>query len=209
VRIGVIGTRDMGGALAVALAPHHDVVVAGSQSGSASAAIAVDEAHGRLREATVLECSEADISVLSVPWTSIDAVLDALRATPPRRLLSVVVPWTGDDAQPALGTSDSAAEFVARALPRSAVAGAFTTVAAATIRGINHYREKPTVFVASDDVETKRIARNIAESIGLASMDAGPLYAARFTEAMGFLWTSLAFHGGAGEMVAFRAILPE
>jgi len=209
MKIGVIGAGDMGGALAVALAAHHDVVVAGSQSGSASVAIAVDESRGKLREATVLECSEADFSVLTVPWASIDTVLDALRATPPRRLLSVVVPWAGDDAQPALGSSDSVAELVARALPRSTVAGAFTTVAAATIRGINHYREKPTVFVASDDVETKRITRNLAESIGLASMDAGPLYAARFTEAMGFLWTSLAFHGGAGEMIAFRTVLPE
>jgi len=209
VRIGVIGAGDMGGALAVALAPHHDVVVAGSQSGSASVAATVREAQGSLHEASVLECAETDICVLTVPWASIDAALDVLQATPPRRILSVVVPWTGDDAQPALGTSDSVAEFVARKLMRSSVAGAFTTVAASTIRAIKRYREKPTVFVTSDDAETKRIARELAESIGFTAIDAGPLYAARFTEAMGFLWTSLAFQGGAGEMVAFRTVLPE
>ena len=105
-----------------------------------------------------------------VPWKAFEDVLASLRQQPrpPKRIVSVVIPWTGDNALPAVGTGDSAAERLERALPDSRVAGAFTTVSAATIRAIDENKERPTVFVVSDDVETKRLTREVAESIGFA-----------------------------------------
>ena len=204
----VIGAGEMGGALALALARHHDVAVVGASPASASAADVVRASNGSVRAGDIAAAPHADLVFLAVPWAALADVLDRLRPYPPRRLVSVVVPWTGNNAEPAVAHTDSAAEIIARSLPRTPVAGAFTTVGAATVREIGRYAEAPTVFLVGDDEETKRQAAAAATSIGFDAIDAGPLYAARFTETMGFLWTAMAFEAGAGEFVAFRAIRP-
>ena len=212
MKISIIGAGEMGGALASALAGRtsHRVTIRGARPGSTSVREAIANSGGRLAEADADAIASAGLVFVVVPWQAFENVTATLRQhpRPPKRLVSVVVPWMGDNALPAVGTNDSAAERLARALPDSQVAGAFTTVSAATVRAIDTYAEKPTVFVVGDHAETKRLTREVAESIGFASLDAGPLYAARFTEAMGFLWTAAAYEGGAGELIAFRAVLP-
>ena len=212
MKISIIGAGEMGGALAAALTERtsHSVTIRGARLGSRSVREAITNSGGRLAEADADAIASADLVFVAVPWQAFESVTATLRQhpRPPKRLVSMVVPWTGDNALPAVGTDDSAAERLARALPDSQVAGAFTTVGAATVRAIDKYVEKPTVFVVGDHAETKRLTRKVAEGIGFASLDAGPLYAARFTEAMGFLWTAAAYEGGAGELIAFRAVLP-
>ncbi len=209
MKVVVIGAGDMGASIANRAVRSNEVSVRGSTIGSKSAALVIQDSHGTITEATDENVGTADLVIVAVPWASFDDTLTLLSGTNVRHVVSAVVPWTGDDAEPAVGRDDSVAERFARGLPNASVAGAFTTVAAATIRGIDSYAERPTVFVASDDAATKLSVRELAESMGFDTLDAGPLYAARFTEAMGFLWTAAAFQGGAGKMLAFRAVLPQ
>ena len=208
MKVAVVGSGDMGGAIASKAALSHAVSVRGSRIGSPSVTAIVKDSKGRISEASDDDIAAADLVIVAVPCSAIDNVIDLLRLAGAKRVVSAVVPWTGDDAEPAIGRDDSVAERFARALPGSHVAGALTTVAAATIRSVEAYNEAPTVFVVSDDAELKKSVQSFSESMGFDSIDAGPLYAARFTEAMAFLWTATAFKGGAGEMVAFRAVLP-
>jgi predicted dinucleotide-binding enzyme len=208
VNIGIIGAGDMGGALVATLARNHHVFVAGSHAESVSVKNVVRNSGGRAHAADVAACAAAELTFLVVPWTALDLVTNRLRQIPPRRLVSVVVPWNGDDAEPAVGRDDSVAERIARALPKTDVVNAFTSISAATVRNIQRYPLKPTVFVAGDDGDTKRLVRELSTEIGFDSADAGPLYAARFTEAVAFLWSALALAGNSGEHVAFRVVEP-
>jgi predicted dinucleotide-binding enzyme len=211
MKVVVIGTGDMGGAIASSIAQRttHVVCARGSRPGSASARSLVSGSRGRITEARDDDIATADLVIVAVPWSSVPDVTTLLTGTEARRVVSVIVPWTGDNATPAVGRDNSAAEILARAVPAARVAGAFTSVASASIRKIESYRERPTVFVVGDDPSLKATVLTLAKEMGFDSLDAGPLYAARFTEALGFLWTAAAFEGGAGEMIAFRAVLPE
>jgi predicted dinucleotide-binding enzyme len=118
----------MGGALVATLARNHHVFVAGSHAESVSVKNVVRNSGGRAHAADVAACAAAELTFLVVPWTALDLVTNRLRQIPPRRLVSVVVPWNGDDAEPAVGRDDSVAERIARALPKTDVVNAFTSI---------------------------------------------------------------------------------
>lgn len=206
--IGIIGAGEMGSALAGALSQKYDVRVAASKPRSASVTALVAASNGRIQEGDFKTCAGADITFVVVPWPALHDAAARLSSAAPKRVVSVVVPWDGDNAVPTIGRDDSAAEMLARNLPSSTVANAFTSVGAGTVREVNRYEERPTVFVTSDDRVLKDSLKGVASSIGFDAIDAGPLYAARFTEVLGFLWTSAAFEGGNGEMIAFKAVQP-
>lgn len=205
MQIAVVGTGDMGGALAVALSRSHDVRVAGSRLGSASAAAAIEASGGRIREIAVEEARKANLIVLAVPWSEVDDVVHRLGNVRGKNILVVTVPWI-EDVTLAVGTTTSGAEIIASKLKGAHVVQAFNTVASATMRAIESYRERPAAIVSSDHARAKQVVRRLARELGFDDVDGGPLLTARFTEPCGMLWAQLAFEGGYGEKVAFRVL---
>src|ERR1051326_2910570 len=201
MRIAVVGTGDMGGALAVALSHKHDVSVAGSRLGSESAAAAIEASGGKIREIAVEGAREADVVVFAVPWEAVDDVARRLGDLRGKVVMVVTVPWI-EGKNLAVGTTASGAEIIASKLRNARVAQAFNTIASATVREIDSYAEKPTAIVSSDDDEAKKVVRQLARDIGFDEVDGGPLLSARFTEPIGMMWAQLAFEGGYGEKVA-------
>ena len=57
--------------------------------------------------------------------------------------------------------------------------------------------------VASDDDDARAAVIALANRLGFDAVDAGPLRAARFTEAFAMTWIHLAFAGGQGRAWAF------
>jgi predicted dinucleotide-binding enzyme len=208
MNIALIGTGDMGGALALAFSRHHHVTVTASRPGSESARRVVDESGGGVREAARAEAVEAaDLVVLAVPWTAVDQALED--GLPDGKILLVVtVPWIGGDAL-AIGTTTSGAEYVAAKVPGARVVHGFNTVASTTVADPAAHGQPATVILAGDDADAKALVAGLALEIGLDVADAGPLTSARFTEPMGMLWSALAYEGGYGEDVAFRVLRPD
>ena len=205
MRIAVVGTGDMGGALAVALSNKHEVSVAGSRLGSDSAAAAIAASGGRIREIAVEQAREADVIVFAVPWEAVDDVAERLGDLGGKVVMVVTVPWI-EGQNLAVGTTISGAEVIASKLRNARVAQAFNTISSATVRAVESYSEKPTALVSSDDDEAKKVVRGLAKDIGFEEVDGGPLLSARFTEPIGMMWAQLAFEGGYGEKVAFRIV---
>jgi predicted dinucleotide-binding enzyme len=208
MRIAVIGSGDMGGALALAFSRRHDVTVAGSRPGSESAARVVAESGGRVREAAARDAAErAELAVFSVPWHAVGRALDAglVRALRGKILLVVTLPWnTGDSLE--IGTTTSGAEVIASKAPGARVVQAFNTVASATVAAPAAHGLPATVFVSGDDAPAKQVVAGLALEIGFDVVDAGPLRGARYTEPMAMLYAQLAYDGGLGEDVAFRVL---
>jgi predicted dinucleotide-binding enzyme len=205
MRIAVVGTGDMGGALAVALSRSHDVSVAGSRLGSESAAAAIAASGGRIREIAVEDARKARLIVLAVPWSAVNKVTRRLGDLRGKIVLVVTVPWI-EGTTLAVGTKTSGAEIIAAKLEGARVVQAFNTVSSATVREIASYQERPAAIVSSDNAAAKKVVRALARELGFDDVDGGPLLTARFTEPAGLLWAQLAFEGGYGETVAFRIL---
>jgi 8-hydroxy-5-deazaflavin:NADPH oxidoreductase len=205
MRIAVVGTGDMGGALAVALSRKHEVSVAGSRLGSESAAAAIEASGGTIREIAVEQAREADVIVFAVPWPAVDDVAQRLGDLAGKVVMVVTVPWI-EGQNLVVGTTTSGAEIIASKLRGARVAQAFNTISSATVRHIDAYQEKPTALVCSDDAVAKETVRELARDIGFDEVDGGPLMSARFTEPIGMMWGQLAFEAGYGEKVAFRVL---
>lgn len=81
----------------------------------------------------------------------------------------------------------SAAEEIARLLPRARVVKAFNTTLAATLVTGDVGGHPLDVFIASDDADAAKTLRALVESGGLRPIEVGPLRRARELEPTGFL----------------------
>jgi len=75
MRISVIGSGDMGGALARAFSFRHEVTITGSKPGSRTAKEVMRSGKGRISELRVEEASRSELVVLAVPWERVDNAL--------------------------------------------------------------------------------------------------------------------------------------
>ena len=149
--IVVIGTGRMGGAFATAFAERtsHD---RGSHAGSSSAATLSHQLG--VRVADDKELLAADVVFVARPPAALDDVAAALKGYA-GIIVSAMVPGAGgyelkrDD-----GTS--AAEQLARLVPKGRVVTAFTSISSALIRDPAS-GEKPTVFTCAGDEAARSI----------------------------------------------------
>lgn len=83
---------------------------------------------------------------------------------------------------------------------KSKVVKAFNTVFADTMtrEGLFRDDQRVTAFICGDDVAAKSVVCDFAESLGFASLDAGPLRNCRYTEALAHLNVQLALVQGGG-----------
>jgi len=197
-RISVIGTGDMGGAIAEALAKRtqHEVVVRGSRPGSPSAAALIERFD--LREATEGDIELSDVVFVVVPA---DAISDVVALLDKYEGIIVSVSVSGSVGQDA---EISTAERLARALPSARIVNAFTSVWSTVIRNPGTL-EKTSVFVCADDRDAKAVIMNLAEELGFDSINGGPLSVALYAEALGVFAVHLARDSGYGQTISFRA----
>jgi 8-hydroxy-5-deazaflavin:NADPH oxidoreductase len=185
LNISVLGTGDMGGAIATALSQrtHHSVRVRGSQTGSSSATKLVGELG--IPEATEKDIADSDVVFIVVPAAAISqatAVLSDYRGV----VVSVSVSGTvGRDGLP------SSAENIAAALPDARVVNAFTSVWSSVVRNPGS-GEKTSVFVCSDDEDAKATVSAIVKDLGFEPVNGGKLATALYAEALGVFAVRLA-----------------
>jgi len=200
--IVVIGTGRMGGAFATAFAKRtsHTVSIRGSHAGSSSAA-ALSHQLG-VRVADDKELLAADVVFVATPPAALDDVAAALKGYA-GIIVSAMVPGAGgyelkrDD-----GTS--AAEQLARLVPKGRLVAAFTSISSALIRDPAS-GEKPTESTCADDEAARSIVIALAKEIGFEGVDAGHLDASRNIENLGLLVGQLPYGSGFGNRVALRA----
>jgi predicted dinucleotide-binding enzyme len=141
-RITVLGTGDMGGAIAQALAERtqHAVTVRGSRPGSASAAALVDRL--ALREATDADIEQSDIVFVVVPAKAIPEIVPTLNDYGGIVVSVSVSATVGRDGH------KSTAEQLAEALPAARVVNAFSSIWSTVVRNPGRVG-KTSAFVCS------------------------------------------------------------
>jgi 8-hydroxy-5-deazaflavin:NADPH oxidoreductase len=196
--ISVLGTGDMGGALAQALKERtqHVISVRGSHPGSASTAALIDRLG--VRAAKDEDIEKSDILFVVVPAKQITQIVSVLKGYR-GIVVSVSVSGTvGQDGQ------KSCAEQIAEALPAARVVNAFTSIWSNVIRDPGN-AGKTSVFVCSDDEGAKTVITKLAEELGFEPINAGKLSVALYAEALGMFAVRLALDAGHGRAISFRA----
>ena len=208
MRVGILGSGLMGGKLGTVLArAGHEVVFSYARSEQKLKRLA-REAKGNARAGTPGEAArEADVLLLAVHWSRMDAVLKQAGDVSGKVIVSCSLPMNADDTGLVVAHTSSGAERLARKVPRARVVSAFNTVPSEVLFGVfaaRRRRVRPSLVYCGDDARAKRIAAELIRDVGFDPIDAGPLRVARYTEPFTLLIAQLAYEGDEGPELAYR-----
>jgi predicted dinucleotide-binding enzyme len=129
MRVGILGSGLMGGTLGTIFArAGHEVVFSCARSSDKLKRLARD-AQGNARGGTPGEAAkDADAILLAVHWSRIDEVLKQAGDLAGKVILTCCLPMDVGNTRLIIGTTTSAAEELAKKVPRAHVVCAFNTV---------------------------------------------------------------------------------
>ena len=203
MKITVIGAGNMGSAFVSQLArAGHQVSVTARDSGKAAQVAAANPGARAVEIAGAT--TGADAVILATGYADAVSALQAAGDLKGQVVIDITNPLTADYMGLTIGHSTSAAEEIAKAVPGAEVVKAFNTVFAQVLAEGADFGDgrKVSVFVASDSERAKQTATAIAESIGVAVVDAGGLMNARDLEPLAGLNIYLAYGAGQGTGIA-------
>jgi predicted dinucleotide-binding enzyme len=194
MNVGILGSGDVGKALARGFASRGHSVTIGSRTPEKLADFTKEHFQGAIHAASFEQTARAgELLVMATLFTGTKSALDL--AGPNNFAGKVVIDATnplrfeqGKPAALALSGEDSAGESVQRWLPGAQVVKAFNTVGNAHFVDPHFPGGPPTMFIAGNDDAAKNKVAQIAESFGWEVIDAGPIEASRHLEALAMIW---------------------
>lgn len=179
MKIAVIGTGNMGGGIARALAGKHEVLI-GSRDPAGAAARAKELGATGARSYGDAAAG-ADVVFLAIPWTSVEGYLGQLGDLEGKVLVDITNPYVGGGLKLHDGTSD--AEEIQKRVPRARVVKGWNTIFSGVVNaGPDFDGEAASVFLAGDDESAKATVASLAQDMGYEPIDCGPLASARDLE---------------------------
>lgn len=190
MKLGIIGSGKVGGALGIWAAKEGFDVAFTSRTASHAQEAARKAGHGARALEPGQLVRESDVLLLTLPFTEVMKTLEPLREQlAGKTLVDVTNPITPDHRALTLGHTTSGAEEIARHFPQAKVVKAFNAVfaevyaaQAARIDG-----RAVTIFVAGDDDSSKQQVRELITRLGFDAVDAGPLVSSRYLEPLSLL----------------------
>jgi predicted dinucleotide-binding enzyme len=205
VKIGILGTGDVGRALGNGfIALGHEVKM-GSRDAQNERALAWASTSGiNASTGTFADAAQfGDVVVLALLWAGAE---NAIKLAGPENFAGKVVidainpllfePEKGPAL--AIGHTDSAGEQVQRWLPAAHVVKAFNIVGHAHMFKPDFPCGPPDMFICGNDRAAKQTVTEILEDFGWPTIDIGGIEGSRLLEPMCVLWVGYAFRTGSG-----------
>ena len=195
MKVGVLGTGDVGRALGRAFVTLGHEVTLGAREPNNQKAVAWATEHGATASAgTFAEAAEFGELVLVATLGA--AVESALKAAGPDRFAGKIVIDTTNPLDfskgmpPGLSISgnDSGGELVQRTLPKAHVVKAFNTVGNAHMFRPDFPGGPPEMFYCGNDEGAKQRVGALLEEFGFHPVDVGGIQASRYLEGMCIVW---------------------
>jgi predicted dinucleotide-binding enzyme len=201
--IAVIGTGNVGGALARGLAAVGHRVTVGARDPLAAGPAAL-AALGLRVVAPAEAAAGADATVLAVPASALVVAVPSLGLRPG----AVVLDATNAVGVPVPGGFDTVGELVRSLAPQAAVVKAFNTIGAEHL-GEGRIEGRSLFLPVAGDDAGRPLAVEIARSLGFDVADLGGPEAIRIVEDHARLWIHLAFRCGWGRSFGFTVARPD
>jgi predicted dinucleotide-binding enzyme len=207
VKIGVIGTGNMGGGLGRLWARKAHEVFFGSRDARKAQALATSVGY-QTRGGSIAEAAAfGDAVLLATPWDGVKVALAAAgpldgkidRLHEPARL-------GGDEARRRLHDLRRRGDRPVGA--RARVVKAFNTVFGRTLNSstTGFAGDRATVFFCGDDELANVQVTTLIEELGFEAVAAGPLENARYLEPLGELMVQLAYAEALGTDIALKLL---
>jgi 8-hydroxy-5-deazaflavin:NADPH oxidoreductase len=208
MKVGVIGSGNVGGALGTGWAKKgHSVVFGVRDKADEKLKSLLKEAGPNARVASVQEAAAfGEVIVFATPWP---ATQDAIRSAGNLKgkiVFDCTNPLRPDLSGLQIGHTTSAAEQVANWASGANVVKVFNTTGANNMENSRYPEGAPVMFYCGDDAGAKKAAAQLASDLGFESIDAGGLTSARLLEPLAMLWIHLAYAQGLGRDFAFRIV---
>jgi len=200
MKIGILGTGDVGRALGNAfIATGHEVMM-GSRERKNEKAAAWASAAGS--KASIGDFADAaafgEVVVLALAWAGTE---NALKLAKPENLAGKVVidainPLVFEPGKPirlAIGHTDSAGEQIQRWIPTAHVVKAFNTVGYGLMFKPDLPGGPPDMFICGNDAAAKQTVTGILTEFGWETIDIGGIEGSRLLEPLCVLWVGYAF----------------
>jgi 8-hydroxy-5-deazaflavin:NADPH oxidoreductase len=203
MRVGVLGTGDVGRALGTAFVSlGHEVRMGARDAGNAKAAAWAQGAGPRASHGTFAEAARfGEIVVLATLGLANEAALRGagLDAFDGKVLIDTTNPLDFSGGMPprlAVGHTDSGGEQVQRLLPRAKVVKAFNTVGHAHMYRPSFPGGPPDMFLCGDDDGAKAEVSALLADFGWGAVDIGGIEGSRYLEAMCLTWVLYGIRNG-------------
>ena len=208
MKIGIIGSGNVGGALGKGWARKGHSVIFGVRDTSGSKLLALlKQAGANARSGSVAEAAAfGEVVVFATPWSAAqDAVRNAGNLSG-KIVIDCINPLKADYSGLEVGLTTSGAEQVATWAKGAKVVKMFNTTGANNMENPVYPSGPTTMFYCGDDANAKKAAAQLANDLGFAPVDAGGLAIARLLEPLAMLWIHLALRQGMGRDFAFNLI---
>jgi predicted dinucleotide-binding enzyme len=204
MNITIAGSGNVGRALASGWRKAgHSVTFAARDPASAKAAELKKDGFGVVALSGAAKA--ADVVVLAVPWSAVEATIKALGSLAGKVLIDTTDPLT-PTRELAVGFNDSGAETVARLSAGARVVKAFSTTGAGNMADSSYPGGRLMMAIAGDDAAAKKTVMGLASDLGFEPVDTGPLTMCRYLEPLALVWINLAYAQGLGPDIGFALL---
>lgn len=202
MNIGIVGSGNVGGTLGRRFAEAGHTVAFGTRRPDSPEMVQLARVPGARVVSQTEAAKSSDAIVISTPWPATHEAIAGLGDLSGKIVLDATNPLK-DLTQLAIGTTTSAGEQVAEWAKGARVVKIFNTVGYNIMENPRFGDRAATMFYCGDDAAAKTAAHSLAEQIGFAPVDAGPLRQARLLEPFALLWITLAY-SGLGRDIGFQ-----
>ncbi|MDE3240934.1 MAG: NADPH-dependent F420 reductase [Paracoccaceae bacterium] len=208
MRIAIIGTGNVGSAIARGLKGKGHAVTLGAREPSEPGISALSAETGATAALPQTAAQGADVVILALPWAVAEEAVGALGDLSGKTVIDCMNPLGMVDGALGLtvGHTTSGAEIVARWLPGAHVVKTLNQVGAEIMADNAGLPHRPVMFMAGDSDAAKAQVTTILTDLGFAPLDAGGLAKARLLEPFGMVWINQALLRGKGRSWAFAAV---
>lgn len=208
MRVAIIGTGNVGSALARGLTGKDYALALGARDPSADQVRALAGATGAATALPAEAAAGADIVILALPWAAAESVVAALGDLKGKIVIDCMNPIgrTKGGMGLTVGHTTSGGEIVAGWLPGAQVIKTLNQVGAEIMADTAALPRRPVMFMAGDDDEAKTAVSRMLTDLGFESLDAGGLTKARLLEPLGMLWINQSLVRGKGRNWAFATV---
>ncbi|MFX1278059.1 MAG: NADPH-dependent F420 reductase [Promethearchaeota archaeon] len=206
MKIGIIGTGNMGQALGKLWATKNHLIMFGSRDPVNVLKLA-SSFGSNVSGGTYADAAQfGEVVILAIPWSSAKQSIEAAGELKGKILVdctNAVAPHLGGLL---VGHTTSAAEEIAIWAEGAKVVKAFHTIGSENLSKLEFGTQRASTFICGDDLEAKSVVKQLGIDLGFDVVDAGPLKNARLTEPLAMLWIELAYNQGMGTDIAFKLL---
>lgn len=208
MRIAIIGTGNVGSAIARALRGKGHEVMLGARDPQAADVVALAQDTGAAPMLPARAAEAGDIIILALPWAAAEGAVRALGPLSGKTVIDCMNPLGMRDGVLGLvvGHTNSGGEMVQGWLPQAHVVKTLNQVGAEVIARNDHLPHRPVMLMAGNDADAKTQAAAVLTDLGFAALDAGDISKSRLLEPFAMVWINQAMFRGKGRAWAFAAV---